>query len=76
VIEKYPKDSLHILIDCGTEDRVLPMNRAVHEKMLLLKIPHEYLERPGEHNWPYWDNAIDYQLFYINNLFKRQLKEK
>jgi S-formylglutathione hydrolase FrmB len=52
------------------------MNRAVHEKMLRLKIPHEYLERPGEHNWPYWDNAIDYQLFYINNLFKRQLKEK
>ena len=76
VIEQYPKDSLHILIDCGTEDRVLPMNRAVHEKMLRLKIPHEYLERPGEHNWPYWDNAIDYQLFYINNLFRSQRKEK
>jgi len=75
VIEQYPKDSLHILIDCGTEDRVLPMNRAVHEKMLRLKIPHEYLERPGEHNWPYWDNAIDYQLFYISNLFKKQRKE-
>ncbi|MCA6486934.1 MAG: esterase family protein, partial [Chitinophagaceae bacterium] len=44
VIEQYPKDSLSILIDCGTEDRVIPMNRAVHEKMLKLKIPHEYLE--------------------------------
>jgi S-formylglutathione hydrolase FrmB len=74
VIDQYPKDSLHILIDCGTEDRVLPMNRAVHEKMLRLKIPHEYLERPGEHNWPYWNNAIDYQLFYINNLFRKQRK--
>lgn len=76
VIEQYPKDSLSILIDCGTEDRVLPMNRLVHEKMLRLKIPHEYLERPGEHNWPYWNNAIDYQLFYISNVFSRKLSEK
>ncbi|MEI8110668.1 MAG: alpha/beta hydrolase family protein [Chitinophagia bacterium] len=76
VIDQYPKDSLKILIDCGTEDRVLPMNRLVHEKMLRLKIPHEYLERPGEHNWPYWNNAIDYQLFYINNLFIKQIDIK
>ncbi|TAH09860.1 MAG: esterase family protein, partial [Sphingobacteriia bacterium] len=30
VIEKKPSDSLNIIIDCGTEDRVMPMNRAVH----------------------------------------------
>jgi|694.fasta_scaffold00425_34 S-formylglutathione hydrolase FrmB len=72
VIEKYPSDSLSILIDCGTEDRVMPMNRLVHEKMLRLKIPHEYLERPGEHNWPYWENAIQYQLFYIKQQFNKK----
>lgn len=74
VIGQYPKDSLSILIDCGTEDRVIPMNRAVHEKMLKLKIPHEYLERPGEHNWPYWENAIQYQMMYINQQFRKKRK--
>jgi len=74
VIEQYPKDSLSILIDCGTEDRVIPMNRAVHEKMLKLKIPHEYLERPGEHNWPYWENAIQYQMMFINQQFRKKRK--
>ena len=74
VIEQYPKDSLSILIDCGTEDRVIPMNRAVLEKMLKLKIPHEYLERPGEHNWPYWENAIQYQMMYINQQFRKKRK--
>jgi S-formylglutathione hydrolase FrmB len=74
VIEQYPKDSLSILIDCGTEDRVIPMNRMVHEKMLRLKIPHEYLERPGEHNWPYWENAINYQMMYINQQFRKKRK--
>ncbi len=74
IIEKYPKDSLDIIIDCGTEDRVLPMNRAVHEKMLKLKIPHEYTERPGEHNWKYWENAIDYQVLFFRKHFDRVLK--
>ena len=74
VIEKYPKDSLDIIIDCGTEDMVLPMNRAVHEKMLKLKIPHEYTERPGEHNWKYWENAIDYQVLFFRKHFDRVLK--
>jgi S-formylglutathione hydrolase FrmB len=74
VIDKYPKDSLKIIIDCGTEDRVLPMNRAVHEKMLKLKIPHDYTERPGEHNWDYWNNAIDYQLLYFKKYFDQAAK--
>ncbi|MES2005335.1 MAG: alpha/beta hydrolase family protein [Bacteroidota bacterium] len=73
VIEKYPKDSLDILIDCGTEDRVLPMNRAMHDKMLKLKIPHDYIERPGEHNWPYWTNSIDYQVLFFRKHFDRVL---
>lgn len=74
IIEHYPKDSLNIIIDCGTEDRVLGMNKAVHEKLLKLKIPHDYTERPGEHNWAYWNNAIDYQLLYFKRHFDKDLK--
>lgn len=71
VIDQYPKDSLDIIIDCGTEDRVLPMNRAVHEKLLKLKIPHDYTERPGEHNWAYWNTSIDYQLLFFKRHFEK-----
>lgn len=75
VIEHYPKDSLAIIMDCGTEDKVLAMNKAVHEKMIRLKIPHDYTERPGEHNWQYWENAIDYQLLYFRKHFDKVLAE-
>ncbi len=73
VIDHYPKESLAIIMDCGTEDRVLGMNRMVHEKMLKLKIPHDYTERPGEHNWKYWNTSIDYQMLYFKRYFDRVL---
>jgi S-formylglutathione hydrolase FrmB len=74
VVEQYPKDSLNILIDCGTEDMVIGMNRAMHEKLLKLKIPHEYIERPGKHDWNYWNTAIDTQLFFFRRHFDTMLK--
>jgi S-formylglutathione hydrolase FrmB len=72
-IEHYPKDSLAILIDCGTEDRVLAMNRAVHDKLGKLKIPHDYIERPGEHNFIYWNKSIDYHFVFFSQFFHRGL---
>lgn len=74
-IEKKPAESLSILIDCGVEDRVLPMNRAVHEKMQKLSIAHEYTERPGNHDWKYWSNAIDFQVHYFSKHFEKMLKQ-
>jgi len=68
-MEQYPKDSLSIIMDCGTEDFVIEMNRAAHKKMQSLKIPHDYTERPGKHDWNYWRNAIQYQLLYFRNYF-------
>jgi S-formylglutathione hydrolase FrmB len=74
VIDQYPKDSLAITFDCGTEDQVIAMNRAMHEKMLKLKIPHEYTERPGKHDWAYWSNSIDYQMLFFRKHFDKVLK--
>ncbi len=76
LIDHSPKDSLAIIIDCGTEDRVLPMNKAVHEKMIKLKIPHDYIERPGGHNFLYWNVSIDYQMLFFRKHFDRLLNEK
>lgn len=72
VIEKYPKDSLAIIIDCGTEDFFYDINHLLHEKMLRLKIPHDYIERPGKHDWNYWANAVKFQLLFFKDYFKRR----
>ena len=71
VIENYPEDSLSIIIDCGNEDSFYSINHALHEKMLQLKIPHDYIERPGKHDWYYWRNAVEYQLLFFRNYFER-----
>ena len=68
-MEQYPKDSVRIIMDCGSEDFVIEMNRAAHKKMQSLNIPHDYTERPGRHDWNYWRNAIQYQLLYFKNYF-------
>lgn len=70
VIEKYPKDSIAIIFDCGTEDFLIETNRRTHEKMLRLKIPHDYTERPGKHDWEYWNNSLRYQLLFFKQYFK------
>ena len=70
IIENKPIETFKIIIDCGTEDRVLPMNRAVHEKMLQLKIPHEYIERPGGHDFNYWAESIHHQALFFYRHFQ------
>jgi S-formylglutathione hydrolase FrmB len=74
VIENYPKDSLAIIFDCGTEDFFYTVNHELHEKMLRLKIPHDYIERPGKHDWNYWGNSVQYQLLFFSDYFKNMQK--
>ncbi len=71
VIDTYPKDSLAIIIDCGNDDPFAGINRQLHAKLLSLKIPHDYIERPGKHDWTYWGNAVRYQLLFFRNYFER-----
>lgn len=76
-MEMYqPKDSMAIIIDCGREDFIFEMSKMVHDKMVRLKIPHEYIERPGKHDWNYWGNAVQYQLLFFRNHFDRVLNSK
>lgn len=64
-------NSLALLIDCGTEDFFYKVNENLHQQLLYRNIPHEYTTRPGAHNWNYWANAIQYQLLFMNNYFRR-----
>lgn len=56
-------------LDCGKDDFLLEQNRAFHEHLSELRIPHEYEEFPGGHDWAYWDlhvrEAVD---FHARNL--------
>jgi hypothetical protein len=40
-VEKYPKDSLAIIVDWGTTDFFYNINHALHEKMEKLNILHD-----------------------------------
>ena len=53
------------------KDIFIKGNRLLHQKMLQLNIPHTYIERDGEHNWVYWHNAVQYQLLFFKNYFKK-----
>jgi len=58
-----------IRIDCGTEDFLLGQNRAFHAHLDKMKIPHEYQEFPGSHDWAYWDNHVREAIaFHMKNL--------
>lgn len=57
--------TLNIMVDCGTEDEWLEQNRTLHHILLDRKIPHDYVERPGEHDAVYWNNSIDFILLFI-----------
>lgn len=43
---------------CGTEDFLFSSNRTFDELLIKRKIAHEYRERPGIHNWAFWDDQI------------------
>lgn len=44
--------------DCGTEDGFLEANRELATIFLERKIPHEFRQLPGAHNWAYWDSQV------------------
>lgn len=62
---------LKLIFDCGTTDFFYDVNKRLHLAMLEKNIPHDYIERPGEHNWDYWRNAIKYQLTFFDTYFKQ-----
>ena len=66
--------SLQLIIDCGTQDFFYSVNTAFHQKLLDRNIPHDFISRPGAHNWDYWRNAVKYQLLFMDNFFDKEPK--
>lgn len=61
--------ALAIIFDCGIEDPFINQNRAIHKRLMELKVPHHYSELPGGHTWPYWTNSIEYHLLFFRKYF-------
>ena len=66
-IENLNDGDLKLIIDCGYDDFFFEVNNNLHKKLLELRISHDYIVRPGEHNLEYWENSIEYQLLFFKN---------
>jgi S-formylglutathione hydrolase FrmB len=73
-VETLKNKDLDLIIDCGVSDFFYQINAALHRRLLSLNIDHDYIERPGEHNWQYWGNAIQYQFLFFDRCFDKAKK--
>jgi len=71
-VEFLTNKQLAIIFDCGVDDIFIAVNRALHEKLLQLKIDHDYIERSGEHNHAYWRSSIDFQILFFHHFFQKR----
>ena len=74
MVNDLKNNELNLIIDCGVSDFYYLINAGLHRRLMSLKIDHDYIERPGEHNWQYWDNSIRYQFLYFDRCFKKSGK--
>ncbi|TVR44763.1 MAG: esterase family protein [Bacteroidia bacterium] len=70
MVDQIKANNIPIIIDCGVDDFLIDANRKFHKRLLENKVPHDYIERPGRHNWPYWQNALLYQVLFISEVFR------
>jgi S-formylglutathione hydrolase FrmB len=71
-LDRLKDNDLAIIIDCGISDFFFGVNKAVHERLLQLKIGHDFIARPGGHYNAYWNNAIDYQIKFFKKFFEKE----
>lgn len=70
-VDDLKNGELAIYIDCGFSDFFYQVNLNLHNKLLQMKIDHDYLARPGAHNNAYWNNAIDYNILFFKKFFSK-----
>ncbi len=64
------ENELPLIIDCGVDDFLLEANRNLNRRLLEEGVPHDYIERPGAHDWEYWTNALLYQVLFFSEIFR------
>jgi S-formylglutathione hydrolase FrmB len=69
-LDSLKNKELALIVDCGIKDFFIDVNRQFHARLLELGIFHDYIERPGEHNWEYWNTAVPYQFLFFHRFFE------
>jgi S-formylglutathione hydrolase FrmB len=69
--DKIKANGLALILDCGVDDFLIDTNRQMHQLLLENGTPHEYIERPGAHTWPYWTEALPVHLLFFDKYLKR-----
>ena len=63
--DRLKTNDVKLMFDVGVDDFLIEPNRELHRKLLANGTPHDYIERPGKHDWNYWTNALPYQLLFF-----------
>lgn len=63
VLRPFPK----MYMWCGTEDKLININRKFHEHLTQLQVSHVFKESEGNHSWKWWDLHIQDALDFLFN---------
>ncbi|WPU92241.1 alpha/beta hydrolase family protein [Mucilaginibacter sabulilitoris] len=69
MVDKMKVNDVKLIFDCGFDDIMIKPNRKLHQLLLANGTPHDYIERPGKHDWPYWSSAVSYQFLFFQKVF-------
>lgn len=72
IVSEMPADKVKslpfIYLDCGTEDVLIATNREFMKLLADKKIPHEFRQLPGGHDWRFWNSQVQ-EFFEITEKF-------
>lgn len=71
-IEAFRPFTGNIYIDCAYGDHLYPANLQFHEALLEQGIAHTWINRPGGHDWGYWNESIGYFMVFCEGLYRIQ----
>ncbi|HYP50337.1 MAG TPA: alpha/beta hydrolase family protein [Pyrinomonadaceae bacterium] len=66
-----------LYLDCGTEDQLgfLSHNQQLAQILVTRKIPHEFRQLPGKHDWTFWNNQVREVLRLSDKIFAANNKQ-
>ncbi len=70
--KQMKENNMPLIIDCGVDDFLISANRELNRRLNRDYVPHTYIERPGRHDWTYWQQALPYHVLFFSEYFKNK----
>ncbi len=71
LLENLQNKNKGLILDVGVSDFAIKGNRLTHEKLIVLGIPHDFYERPGNHTLQYAHDVIECHFIYFSKRLSR-----